>query len=97
MKLDFNETNILIHVINDLEKYKKPINKSSIVSFLHELKQNTAEEHIFIRKSTTLLASKIDALSEKNISQIYSDIKSNKIVATLCYSLPPTETPHPPA
>lgn len=88
MKLDFNETNILIHAINDMEKYKKPINKTNIIGFLHELARNTNPNYTLLHKAVNLLVAKLEPLSDENILQIYSDIKSNKMVATLCYSLP---------
>lgn len=88
MKLDFNETNILINAINDMEKYKKPINKTTVIGFLHELAENTSQSYSFLQKSIKLLISKIETLSDESIKQIYSDIKSNKMIATLCYSLP---------
>lgn len=88
MRLDFNETNILIHAINDMEKYKKPIKKSTLIGFLHELDENTDKNYGFLKNSIRLLISKIEHLSDENILQIFSDIKNNKMVATLCYSLP---------
>lgn len=88
MKLDFNETNILIQVVDDFEKHNKPISKGAIVSFLYHLMEHTDKKYVYVRSSIKSLATKIEKLSENSIAQLQSDVKNNCVVATACYTLP---------
>lgn len=88
MKLNFNETNILIQVIDDFEKHNKPVSKGTIVSFLYQLMENTDKKYIYVRSSIKSLATKVEMLSENSVTQLQSDVKNNCVVATACYVLP---------
>ena len=88
MRLDFNEANILIQTIEDLEKYKKPVNKNTIIGFLNELARTTESKHVFIIQSIKSLSFKIERLSDKSITQLQADVKNNKVVATARYVVP---------
>ena len=89
MRLDFNETNILVQAISDLDKQKNSvITKDSLLDFLSVLHDNTSENYSFIRQSIKTLISKLENLSDKNIRQIQNDKRNNKIIASTCYVLP---------
>lgn len=88
MKLDFNETTILIQSIDDLEARKRKVTKETLVNLFYELAQNTNKKYNFIRQSIKSLAVKIELLSEKDIERIYVDAKNKNIVATAGYNLP---------
>ncbi len=88
MRLDFNETNILIQAVEDLKSHDKPVNKSNLVALIYELLQNTDKSYVFVRQATKSLAVKIEQLSENNIEKIFLDVRNNSIVATAGYVLP---------
>lgn len=88
MRLDFNEANILIRTIEDLEKYKKPVTRKSVIDSLNELGSNTDKNLAFIRQSISSLSTKLERLSDKSISKIQSDAHNKNISATACYTLP---------
>ncbi len=88
MRLDFYEANILIQTIGDLEKYKKPVNKNTLVELLHELQQNTDKKCFLVVQSIRSLSAKLETLSDKSIDKIRADVNNNKIVATARYILP---------
>lgn len=88
MRLNFNETNVLIQSINDLVKYNKPVNKSSLINMLDELSQNTDTNHLFLHQSIKTLISKIEMLSDDIVNKIYEDVQNDRIIATACYQMP---------
>ena len=89
MKLDFNETNILVQVLGELERNPKAtINKMALISNLYLLRQNTDERYKSLRSSISSLALKIENLSERDINKVREDKENNLINATICYSLP---------
>lgn len=88
MRLDFNESNILLQTIEDLEKYKKPVNKSTLIGFLQELMHNTDKKCFLVCQSIATLCVKLESLSDESISRVHADAKNNKIVATARYILP---------
>ncbi len=88
MKLDFNETNILVQTVNDLVKYKKTVNKRSLIESLCELSQNTDKNYTFIHQSITSLISKVEKVSEKSVDVIHKDVVNDNIIAMACYALP---------
>ena len=88
MRLDFNETNILIYTIADLEQFKKPVNKNTLVAFLHEMLETTYKKRFLVLKSIRSLSAKLETLSDKSIDKIVADVHNNKVVATARYVLP---------
>lgn len=88
MRLDFNETQILIHAIYDFQQFRRPINKASLVAFLNEMLQTTDKQSYVIIQAIRSLASKLEVLSEKSIDQICDDAKNNRIISTARYVVP---------
>lgn len=89
MRLDFNETNILVQAMSDLEKQPgSPVSKDALLNFLYTLHGNTNEAYPFIRNSIKSLILKIESVSDKDIEKIRDDKNNNRIIATTCYTLP---------
>lgn len=89
MRLDFNETNILVQALNDLEKInKKDIDKMELITLLYTLYQCTDNRYKILRTSIKTLISKIESLSDAAIKHIQEDKKNNRIIATVTYKLP---------
>ena len=88
MKLDFNETNILVQTLASLEQDKMALGKSELIRLLCVLYDNTSDERRFVRGSIKSLLSKIENLSDENIKKIQDDKAQGKIIATTCYRLP---------
>ena len=94
MKLDFNESNILVQALADLERNPKvPITKVKLIEELYALGINTDKKLSFLRVSVRSLIKKIENLSDSDIQQIVIDNKNNVIVASVCYELPSSKTP----
>lgn len=89
MKLDFNETNILVQVLAWVEKNPKVnVNKTKIIEALYALHVHTDKRYIFLRLSIKSLIAKIERLSDDDIVHILDDNKNSKIVASVCYEIP---------
>lgn len=96
MKLDFNETNILVRTIKELEENSKaPITKMKIIEMLYTLFSRTDKKYTILKVSVKSLKTKIDKLSDDDINQILADSKNNNIAASVCYHLP-EKTSRPP-
>ena len=89
MRLDFNETNILLQAVSELGKVSQaPITVARLLEFLDFLLINTDTGYIFICESVRTLGRKLEGLSDEGIQQILADKSQNKIIATTCYTLP---------
>lgn len=93
MKLDFNESNILVEALSDLERNPKvPITKVKLIEELYALGIHTDKNRSFLRVSVRSLIKKIENLSDSDIQQMVIDNKNNAIVASVCYQLPSSKT-----
>ena len=89
MRLDFNETNILVQTIAELEKSSKTtITKMKIIETLYALGVHTDKKHVILKVSIKSLISKLERLSDDEIICLLADHKNNKIIASVCYELP---------
>ncbi len=89
MKLDFNETNILVQAIGELGKsVKVPISKMKLIETLYALGVHTDKKYSILRVSVKSLIAKIEKLSDDDVNQIITDYKDNNIIASVCYHLP---------
>lgn len=89
MRLDFNESNILVQALAELERNSKVvINKTKLIEELYALGLHTDKKYVFLRVSIKSLINKIESLSDDDIKQILIDNKNNVIVASVCYELP---------
>lgn len=93
MRLDFNETNILVQTIAELEKSSKiTINKVKLIETLCALGIHTDKKNIVLKVSIKSLVSKLEKLSDDDINRIMADNKNNNIIASVCYELPTSTT-----
>ena len=89
MRLDFNESNILLQALGELGKVSQaPITVARLLEFLDFLLTNTDTGYIFICESIRSLMKKLEGLSDEGIEQILADKSQNKIITTTCYTLP---------
>ncbi len=89
MRLDFNETNILLQSLTELEKLSQaPITVGRLVEFLDFLLINTDTGYVFVCESVKSLIKKLEGLSDESIQQVLADKNRHKIIATTCYTLP---------
>lgn len=89
MRLDFNETNILLQALSELGRVSQaPITVARLLEFLDFLLLNTDTGYIFIRESVKSLSKKLEGLSDEGVRRILADKSQNKIIATTCYTLP---------
>lgn len=89
MRLDFNETNILIQVLAKLGKsHKVVINKAKLNETLYALFIYTDKNYGIIRMSIKSLMEKLEKLSDDDILRILEDSKNNNIISSVCYELP---------
>ena len=89
MRLDFNETNVLLQALSELGRVSQaPITVARLLEFLDFLLTNTNTGYIFICESIKSLKKKLEGLSDESIQQILADKSQNKIIATTCYTLP---------
>lgn len=89
MRLDFNETNILLQAISELGKVSQArITVARLLEFLDFLLINTDTGYIFICESVRSLTKKLEGLSDEGVQRILADKSQNKIIATTCYTLP---------
>ncbi len=89
MRLDFNETNILLQALSDMEKqYGTVITIPNLLDTLNLLLQNTDSKYIFICDSVKSLIRKTEGLSEESLRRILADKTEDKIIATARYALP---------
>lgn len=89
MRLDFNETNILLQALSELGRVSQaPVTVARLLEFLDFLLTNTDTGYVFICDSVRSLTKKLEGLSDESIGQILEDKSRNKIIATTCYTLP---------
>ena len=89
MRLDFNETNILLQALSELSRVSQaPITVARLLEFLDFLLTNTDTGYIFICESVKSLTKKLEGISDDSIQRILADKSQNKIIATTCYTLP---------
>ena len=89
MRLDFNETNILVQVLTVLEKNPKVIiNKIKLSETLYALFAHTDKKYAILRMSIKSLMAKLEKLSDDDILRILEDSKNEKIINSVCYELP---------
>ena len=89
MRLDFNETNILLQALSELSKVSKAtITVARLLEYLDFILSNTDKSYIFICESVKSLTKKLEGLSDESLQRILEDKSKNKIIATTCYTLP---------
>ena len=89
MTFDFNETNILVQAINELEKNPKAvINQAKLCELLYALGVHTEKRHTILRVAIKSLITKVEKLTDEDINRIRMDNKNEKIISSVCYELP---------
>lgn len=89
MRLDFNETNILVQTLAEMEKSPKtPMTKTKIIETLYALGVHTDKKYTILKVTVKSLIEKIEKLSDDDVLQILADNRNNNIIASVCYELP---------
>ena len=88
MRLDFNETNILLQALSEMDKSQTAVTVPGLLDCLNSLLINTDTSYIFICESVKSLIKKLEAVSEEGLVRIVRDKDQNRIIATTCYTLP---------
>lgn len=88
MRLDFNETNILLQALSEMDKSKMTVSVPGLLDYLNSLLINTDTGYVFICESVRSLTKKLETLSKEGMERILRDKDQNKIIATTCYTLP---------
>ena len=88
MRLDFNETNILLQALSEMDKLKMTVSVPGLLDYLNSLLINTDTGYVFICEAVRSLTKKLETLSKEGMERILRDKDQNKIIATTCYTLP---------
>ena len=89
MRLDFNETNILVTTLDELNKTSKGVvKKNHLEEALYARGLYTDRKFTVLRMSVKSLIKKVEELSEEDVAKIVADSKDKKIAASVCYQLP---------
>ena len=88
MRLDFNETNILLQALSEMDKSKMTVSVPGLLDYLNSLLINTDTGYVFICEAVRSLTKKLETLSDEGMERILRDKDQNKIIATTCYTLP---------
>ena len=91
MRLDFYETNILVHTLSGLEKNPKATAakmKMKIIEDLYALFAHTDKEYTLLKVAVKSLIDKLEKLSDDEIMLIVEDNRNNNIIASVYYEVP---------